>query len=147
MVLSQVVYVPVVLQRWRALPRLYTSCMGTSRVRPLPAGTGSMALKPSFSSLYYSYEMPRPEASTPLPRPLIALLPPRSLHPAGIGGWPFLSMGASYGAASSTIVPTRGYREVAPIGCKYPLVRTQSTPEVGQRPRLVNARGWSTPEA
>jgi len=30
----------------------YTSCMGTSRVRSLPAGIRNMALKPPFSSLY-----------------------------------------------------------------------------------------------
>ena len=144
MALSRVVSVPVVLQRWRALSRLYSSCMGTSRVRSLRAGTGSMALKPPFSSLYYSSEVPRPEASTPLPWPLTVPPPPRSSLPVGIGGWPLLSVGVSYGAASSTVVPPRGYREVVPIGCKHPLVWTQSMPKAGQRPRPVNARGLTT---
>jgi len=89
--LSRVVSVPVTLQRWRGLPCPYTSCMGTSRVRSLPAGTGNMALKPPFSFLYYRSEVLRPEASTPVPWPLTvlphALLPPpRSLLPVGIGG-------------------------------------------------------------
>jgi len=134
--LSRVVSILVVLQRWCALSRLYTSRMGTSRVKSLPAGTGNMALKPPFSSLYYSSEVPRPEASTPLPWPLTMPPPPRSSLPVSIGGWPLLSVGVPYGVASSTVVPTRGYREVAPIGCKYSLART-----------LVNARGQSTPEA
>jgi len=45
----------------------YTSCMTTSRVRLLPTGTGNMALKPPFSSLYYCSEVPGPEASSPVP--------------------------------------------------------------------------------
>jgi len=65
----------------------YTSCMSTSRVRLLPNGTGNMALKPPFPSLYYCFEVPRPEASSPVPWPLIVPLPPRSSLPAGIGGW------------------------------------------------------------
>jgi len=133
--LSRVVSVPAVLQRWRAVSRPYTSCMGTSRVRSLPAGTGNMALKPPFSSLYYYSEVSRPEASMPVPWPLTVPPPPRSSLPVGIGGWPLLSVGVSYGAASSTVVPTRGYREVVPIGCKCLLVWTHSTPEAGQRPR------------
>ena len=134
--LSRVVSVPAVLQRWRALSRPYTSCMGTARVRSLPADTRNMASKPPFSSLYYYSEVPRPEASTPVPWPLTVSPPPQSSLPVGIGGWPLLSVGVSYGVASSTVVPTRGYREVAPIGCKRPLVETQSTPEAGQRLRL-----------
>jgi len=31
----------------------YTPCISTSRVRLLPTGTGNMALKPPFSSIYY----------------------------------------------------------------------------------------------
>ena len=89
--LSRVVPVPVILQRWRGLPRPYTSYMGTSRVRSLPAGTGNMALKPPFSSLYYCSEVPRP-----------------------------LTM-ASHCAASSTVFPTRGYRGVALSGPKHAL--------------------------
>ena len=162
MALSRVVSVPVVLHRWHALPRLYTSCVGTSRVRSLPAGTGNMALKPPFSSLYYSSEVLRPEASTPLPCRLLhghsyraapstvtptVPPPPQSLLPMGIGGWPHLAVGASYDATSSMVVPTRGYQEVTPIGCECPSIRTQSTPEASQCPRPVNARGRSMPEA
>ena len=159
--LSRVVSVPAVLQRWCALLCPYTSCMGTSRVRSLPAGTGNMALKPPFSSLYYYYVVPRPKASTPVPWPLTVPPPPRSSLPVGIRGWPLLSIGMSYGAASSTVIPTRGYREVVPIECKRPLVQTQSTPEAGQRLRpdqmFPSSQGtplkdptkcglWSTPE-
>ena len=43
------------------------SGVGTSRVRSLPAGTGYMALKPPFSSLYYCSEVPGLESSTPVP--------------------------------------------------------------------------------
>jgi len=139
--LSQVVSFPAVLQRWCALSRPYTSCMGTSRVMSLPASTGNMALKPHFSSLYYYSEVPRSEASTPVPWPLTPP-PPGSSLPVGSEGWPLLFVGVSYGAASSTVVPTRGYREVASIGCKRPLIQTQSTSEAGQHPRPVNARGW-----
>ena len=85
--LSRVVSVPAILQRWRGLPRPYTSCMGTSRVRSLPASTGNMALKPPFSSLYYCSEVPRPEASTSVPGPLTVSRPPRSSLPMGIWGW------------------------------------------------------------
>ena len=65
----------------------YTSCMGTSRVRLLPTGTGNMALKSSFSSLYYCSMVPGSEASSPVPWPLIVPPPPRSSLPVGIGGW------------------------------------------------------------
>jgi len=65
----------------------YTSCMSTSRVRLLPTGTGKMALKPPFSSLYYCSDVPGPEASSPVPWPLIMPPPPQSSLPVGIGGW------------------------------------------------------------
>jgi len=65
----------------------YTSCMSTSRVRLLPSGTGNMALKPPFSSLYYCSEVPGPKASSLVPWPLIVSPPPRSSLPVGIGGW------------------------------------------------------------
>ena len=65
----------------------YTSCMSTSRVRLLPSGTGNMALKPPFSSLYYCSEVPGSEASSPVPWPLIVPPPPRSSPPVGIEGW------------------------------------------------------------
>jgi len=64
-----------------------TPCMSTSRVRLLPTGTGNMALKPPFSSLYYRSEVPGPEASSPVPWPLIVPPPPRSSLLVGIGGW------------------------------------------------------------
>jgi len=65
----------------------YTSCMSTSRVRLLPTGTGNMALKQHFSSLYYCSEVPGSEASSPIPWPLIVPPPPRSSLPVGIEGW------------------------------------------------------------
>jgi len=41
--------------------------VGTSRVRLPPTGTGTTALEPPFSSLYYCSEVPGPEASSPVP--------------------------------------------------------------------------------
>jgi len=64
----------------------YTPCMSTSRVGLLPTGTGNMALKPPFSSLYYCSEVSGLEASSPVPWPLIVPPPPRSSLPVGIGG-------------------------------------------------------------
>jgi len=95
--LSRVVSVPTILQRWRGLPRPYTSCNGTSRVRSLPAGTGNMAFKPPFFFLYYCSEVPRPEASTPVPWPLTVPPPPRSSLPVGIGGWHHLGQSTLWG--------------------------------------------------
>jgi len=46
-----------------------------------------MALKPPFSSLHYCSEVPGPDASSPVPWPLIVSPPPRSSLPVGIGGW------------------------------------------------------------
>jgi len=60
--------------------------VGTSRVRLLPTGTGNMALKPLFSSLYYCSEVPGPEASSSVPWPLAVAPPPRSSLPVGIRG-------------------------------------------------------------
>jgi len=51
--------------------------MSTSRVRLLPTGTRTMALKPPVSFLYYCYEVLRPLVVSP---------PPRSFLPVGIGG-------------------------------------------------------------
>jgi len=48
---------------------------------------------------------------------------------------------ASYCAASSTIVPIRGYRGWHHSSTCTLLVRNQSTPEAGQHPKPVNARG------
>ena len=61
--------------------------VGTSRVRLPPTGTGTMALKPPFSSLYYCSEVPGPEASSLVPWPLVVPPLPRSSLPVGIGGW------------------------------------------------------------
>jgi len=64
---------------------------------------------------YYSFGVPRPEASTPLScRLLLVPPPPRSLPPVGIGGW------------------------------HHPTVST-SWSEPSQRPRPVNARGLVDP--
>ena len=52
--------------------------VGTSQVRLLLTGTGNMALKPPFSSLYYCSEVLKPLVVSP---------PPRSFLPVGIGGW------------------------------------------------------------
>ena len=61
--------------------------VGTSRVRLLHVGTRNMALKLPFSSLYNCSEVLEPEASSPVPWPLIVPPPPRSFLPVGIGGW------------------------------------------------------------
>ena len=74
-------------------PGLYLSqglsrgSVGTSRVRLPPTGTVNMALKPPFSSLHYCYEVPGPEASSPVPLPLSMSSLPRSFLPMGIRGW------------------------------------------------------------
>jgi len=75
----------------------YTPCMSTSRIILLPAGTGNMALKPPFSSLYYRSEALGPEASSPVPWPLIVPPPPRSSLPVGIGGWHHLGQSTLLG--------------------------------------------------
>jgi len=75
----------------------YTSCMSTSRVRLLPTGTGNMALKPPFSSLYYCSEVLGSEASTPVPWPLTMSPPPRSSLPVGIRGWRHLGQSTLLG--------------------------------------------------
>jgi len=82
----------------------YTSCMGTSRVRSLPAGIGNMALKPPFSSLYYCSEVSRPKASMLVPWPLTMPLLPRSSLPVGIGGWHHLSRSTFLG---QRVTPSR----------------------------------------
>jgi len=61
--------------------------VGISRIGLPPTGTGTMALKPPFSSLYYCSEVPGPKASLPVPWPLTVPPPPRSSLPVGIGGW------------------------------------------------------------
>ena len=60
--------------------------VGTSWVRLPPTGTGTMALKPHFSSLYCYFEVPGPETSSPVPWPLTVPPPPWSSLPVGIGG-------------------------------------------------------------
>ena len=84
---------------------------------------------------HYSSEVPRPEASTPLPCRLLSCRP---LHGHS---YPWVSGGASYRAAPSTVILTRGHRGVAPPICRRFLLRAYSTPEAGQHPRPVNARG------
>ena len=66
---------------------LFRGGVGTSRVRLLPTGTGNMALKPPFSSLDYCSKVSGPEASSPVPWPLIVSSPPQFSLPVGIGGW------------------------------------------------------------
>ena len=61
--------------------------MGTSRGMLLPpADTGTMALRPHFSSLHYCSEVPGLEASSPIPLPLSMSSPPQSFLPVGIEG-------------------------------------------------------------
>jgi len=122
--LSWVVSVPVAPWRWRVLPRSHASCTDTLRVGSLSAGTGDVAWKPPFSSIVTlsRYRGPRP------PRPYRAT----SCCAASCCAASYCA--ASYCAAPSTVTPTRGYRGVAPPSYKHFLVRTQSTPEVGQCP-------------
>ena len=54
--------------------------VGTSQGRLPPADTGTMALKPPFSSLHYCSEVPGPEASSPIPLPL-TVSPPSAVFP------------------------------------------------------------------
>ena len=115
--LSWVVFVPMVLYRWRVLPRSHASCTDTPRVGFLPAGTGGVAWKSPFSSIITlsGYRGPRP------PRPYRV---------------------ASYRAAPSTVTHTRGYRGVTPPNCKHFLVRTQSMPEAWPTPLLTSLHPW-----
>jgi len=57
--------------------------VGTSRVRLPPIDTKTMALEPPFS---YCSEVPGPEASSSVSRPLVVSPPPRSFLPVGTGG-------------------------------------------------------------
>ena len=114
--------------------------MSTSRVRLLPTGTGNMALKPPFSSLYYRSEVPGPEASTPVPWPLTISPPPRSSLPVGIGGWHHLGQSTLLG---QRVTPLRWER----LNLATP---THGDAHTCQRPHLatatpVDAHTWRSP--
>jgi len=125
--------------------------MSTSRVRLLPTSTGNMALKPPFSSLYYCYEVPGPESSSPVPWPLIVPPPPRSSLPVGIGGWHHRGRSALLGQRVTllrweTLKPVDAYTWRRP----HLATPTPSEAHIWRRPHLAtpipgDAHTWQPP--